>query len=519
MSFPKSRSRAAPVLAGLATAALTWWIWGFAADPSGVFHDENAYRLQARIFAAGRWADPAVPADSFFDQMHVLSRPLRAAKYPPGHALALAIGFAAGAPPAVTLLLAFGTGALLFALAREISDGAIAFLAWLIWLTSPGALLYRSSYFSELTTAFLWLAAWWMLWRWRNTRAPGWLVALAALVGFGAVTRPLTMVVFALPIAFVLLRSSGGGARWRALAAAALCGAAVMLLWPLWSLKTTGKAGVSPHALYTRTVMPWDRIGLGRPPSDVPLAALPEDARGEWIREFVQLHERHTVANLPGILRRRLVAIWGDMWGGWRAPLFPFALAGLFVAPAAARVGLAAAALLVLAHLVYASPAGWTVYYYECYAVFAFVTAVGLGWAWRRLVEGARAPRLRTSGLWLSGAAILIGALPAVLLARATYEANTRGARALSLAMSAAPPPAVVFVRYGPRHDPHRSLVVNGPDLANAPFWIVHDRGSDNQRLLRLAPQRAPYLYDEARQKLTPLDRTAVPADRYNPAP
>ena len=84
------RSRAAlPLACGVVTAAATWWAWG-AVDPPPASHDESAYLLQAGIFAQGRWADPAPPAADFFDQMHVLSQPLRAAKYPPGHSLVLA---------------------------------------------------------------------------------------------------------------------------------------------------------------------------------------------------------------------------------------------------------------------------------------------------------------------------------------------------------------------------------------------------------------------------------------------
>jgi hypothetical protein len=47
---------------------------------------------------------------------------------------------------------------------------------------------------------------------------------------------------------------------------------------------------------------------------------------------------------------------------------------------------------------------------------------------------------------------------------------------------------------------------MNEPDLAGARIWVVHDRGPDNARLLALAPDRVPYLYDEQSEKLVPLD-------------
>ncbi len=132
-------------------------------------HDENAYLLQAGIFAQGRWSDPPPPLPEFFEQMHVLSQPRRAAKYPPGHALVLAPGVALGVPAAVPVALAGASGALLFALARRAANAAVAGLAWLFWLAPSHPLYFRASYLSEGTTSLLWLAGWWALAEWVET--------------------------------------------------------------------------------------------------------------------------------------------------------------------------------------------------------------------------------------------------------------------------------------------------------------------------------------------------------------
>ena len=64
--------------------------WGtFRALP--LVHDEAAYILQARLFAAGKWADSA-PIPEFFEQPHVLVTPRLAEKYTPGNALLLTPG-------------------------------------------------------------------------------------------------------------------------------------------------------------------------------------------------------------------------------------------------------------------------------------------------------------------------------------------------------------------------------------------------------------------------------------------
>jgi hypothetical protein len=40
--------------------------------------------------------------------------------------------------------------------------------------------------------------------------------------------------------------------------------------------------------------------------------------------------------------------------------------------------------------------------------------------------------------------------------------------------------------------------VQNGPFFASSKTWIAYDRGPENWRLLRLAPGRRAFLYDEA---------------------
>jgi hypothetical protein len=68
-------------------------------------------------------------------------------------------------------------------------------------------------------------------------------------------------------------------------------------------------------------------------------------------------------------------------------------------------------------------------------------------------------------------------------------------------------PRAVVFVRYHPRHNPHLSLIENAADPARARIWVARDRGADNLRLISLAPDRAPYLFDEASWTLYRLQK------------
>jgi hypothetical protein len=62
---------------------------------------------------------------------------------------------------------------------------------------------------------------------------------------------------------------------------------------------------------------------------------------------------------------------------------------------------------------------------------------------------------------------------------------------------------AIVFVRYGPGHNPNMSVVRNVADPAQAPLWVVYDRGAENARLMRFAHDRVGYLFDEDAWTLT----------------
>jgi hypothetical protein len=75
--------------------------------------------------------------------------------------------------------------------------------------------------------------------------------------------------------------------------------------------------------------------------------------------------------------------------------------------------------------------------------------------------------------------------------------------RSVAMAIHDIPEPrAIVFVRYAKWHNLHKSLITNDPDFATSHVWVVYDRGDDNGRLMRLAPGRAAYLYDESRLSL-----------------
>jgi hypothetical protein len=507
--------RWAPACAGAATALVFLYVMG-TLRPFAAVHDEAAYLLQARIFASGRWTGPPPPLPEFFEQFHVLVTPRLASKYPPGHSLLLVPGIWLGMPGLVPLLLNALSGALLFALARRLRDGATALAAWTVWVTSAGALGWLATYYSESTTTALWLACWWLLLRWREERRPALFCALAALVAWGGVTRPLTMLAFLAPVAVVVLVRTVREGRWRELALGAAVGLAVCALIPLWSARTLGDWRTPPYREYSRVYFPFDRPGLG-PDSTPPVRELPPDMR-DYHRENAGYRAAHVGATLPRAWAQRVRhtlrgAFRSHGYGGWvdgRLLLGAAALAGLAAAPAPLWVALGTGVLLTLAYLGFYHKPQWSLYYVETLPALALLAAVGVralaGAYLRQAARGTAAgPALLVA---VASLAIALDGAADVRLMRRMHAARTGYQREFAARLAAIPEPrAMVFVRYAPGHVYHNSLIENAPDWREARVWVARDRGPDNLRLMAVDPARAGYLYDEASRRMIRIHR------------
>jgi hypothetical protein len=493
---------AAPIIVGVASAAVTWWLWGtLSATP--YIHDEVAILLQARIFATFRWAAPSPPLPEFFEQFHVFVTPSVAPKYPPGHALLMVPGVWLGLPGLMSVLLTGVTGGMLFLLARRFSNGVVALVAWFLWLVAPAALRFRPSYFSEITTGAIWLVGWWTLLRYRETGARRWLVALAGLVAWGGITRPVTMLAFAVPVGLVVLHTVWKRRLWGDVAAALPVALAICAIVPIWGRSVLGEWGKNPYSYYQTLYLPIENPGLGVD-STPPLRALPPDMAkfNDYARA---MHEVHTADRLPEVLQARLLQIRHGMWGDHDF-LYFLAILGALVMPLPVALALGTCALVALAYLWIAHQPFWIIYYLELFPVLAFLAALGL-WQFVTLI-GELAPR-RVTRERAIGLPILATSLGLVIwMLSPTVEAHTMWRRRLAVAPSyhrtfsellAKIPDrkAVVFVRYAPDADVHLSLTNNEPDPLTARVWAVHDLGDENLRLLEAAPDRTPYLYEE----------------------
>lgn len=71
--------------------------------------------------------------------------------------------------------------------------------------------------------------------------------------------------------------------------------------------------------------------------------------------------------------------------------------------------------------------------------------------------------------------------------------------------------PAIVFVRYGLRHDFNHSLSADDANLEGANAWLVEDHGAENGNLMARAPGSTTWLYDEDRRRFDRIPQSGAP--------
>ena len=356
---------------------------------------------------------------------------------------------------------------------------------------------------SESVSGLAWLVTWWGIIRWRDGGGRKWLVAAAAAVAWCMITRPVTGLALGAVALCVVSWRCWKRRVWRDLVPALCAAALILAIIPLWSWRTTGDPRVMPLTSYTKTYVPFDKPGFASGTDDRPKARLPRDLlRIQYA--FYQEHLHHTVAALPGIAWARIKMIDRDAFYEWRGGLRLFALIGLLALTLEGWIALAAFAAQFAFYLSYAHPAWWTMYYVECMPVLAFMTALGMV-RLLSLAFKANSGRLVTTAVVVTAAGVVAAAgvtrqVKATLAQdHAFYDAFARLVRQIPDQR------AIVFVRYSDKHPDGLSLVRNVPDFARAPVWTAYDRGEDNARLLALASDRVPYLFDEKSWTLKPL--------------
>jgi hypothetical protein len=510
------------VLAALGTAWTVWWVWGGTPQPRALNNDEAAYLLQARIFASGHWTAAGRPLPAFFEQWNVLVAPRLAAKYPPVHSALLALGAWAGSMAwAVSAMWAVCAIVLLGLVGwmthtRWPAPAAVTAAAatWAGWMASPGALHFRSSYFSQSTSSLLVLAGWAGVALWHGARRRAWSAAGAGVVGAAVatlfLTRPMTALATALPLVIIVFMQWHRSGRtpppptvsaMPVMLGSVLC---VVFLGGLWSFETTGRVFESPLTRYTRDYMPWDHVGFGGGPAPtipVPSWRYASDAL------YRGMHESYTPAAVLPAVRARLGMTWGHLWG-WTDTASDGVAARLFLL--LGGIGLwrwrrwlwlpaAQCAAAFLLYGAYASDARWTLYYLEWMPLLVCVVILGFGeiagWCARRLgrsPSSAMSITLAVVTAWLA-----VRGVPSVLVERRTAMSERASLEEVGSVLASLPGDSVIAFVRPDRDDQNPGLLVdNALELDRARVWAVHDLGAQNAALRAYARGRTAYLVD-----------------------
>ncbi|MEO8479393.1 MAG: hypothetical protein ABI542_07125 [Gemmatimonadota bacterium] len=492
----------APAVVGCLAAIAVLWVW-WPSRSVAVVHDEASYLLQAELLARGRFTAPAPLVPELSEQAAVLVVPVLAPKPMPGQALALVPGVAIGLPWAGPVLLSGLTAAAIFLLVRLVAGAGSGVLAVVLWISAPGVLRWQPSYFSEVTSTALVLLGWLAAYRWwRSQRAP-WLFACALAFALLGITRPLTAMAQALPVAGLLLSRVAATRRWRDLAYALCIGGVPLLLVPAQSRAVTGAWNRTPWSLYAEQYIPWDHPGFGLDDRQ-PTRALPPDLESA-MEEFKELHREHTLAALPAILTERVRSVGRQQTIGWRQYLLPI----LVVVGTVTywRIGLLmglAAVLQFGLYLTYAHQAHWTLYYAELIPMAMILGALGMA-----RVERSGSGRRGSQSVVSFGLALIlvILTLPTLGRQRRQHLALARPWLALDSALATTgTSPRFVLVRYGPSHDPHQSLVRNSTDGGDGQLQLLYEPPASRDSTLRLQfPRRQAWRYDAITESIMRL--------------
>jgi hypothetical protein len=496
------------VACGVVAVAATCATFGGLQTPPG-WHDEAAYLLQAKLFASGAWAAPSPRLPEFFEQFHVLVVPVLAAKYPPGQSFFLTAGVAVGLPGLMVVLAAGATAALIYCLVLARWSRTAALGAVLLWVLSPMALYWRSSYMSEVACGTLWLAGLMLALRWWKRADFSVSLTLGVVVGAMAITRPVTALAFAIPLGAACAYRAIAGHRMRDGITAVTTTLVVLMILPIWARQTTGSASEPPVSLYTAQYMPWDRMGFGLDAA-APTRQGPPDM-ASWAVTFRTLHSQYTPSEAVRAVANRAAFVGRDAFGRWWAVFGLLVIIGCFALGTGGILVAAQAGALFLLYGFYAHFVTWDVYYFELVAPACGCAAVGLAYLIRALGK-RRAWRPAWNTGFLLGSFAVLGALLLPDLPATMVQSLRRHDRQRQFLASVTrvQRPAIVYAKYGTTHNVDAQFV----GLLGAPgeIWIAHDRGARNVCLAAEAPQRHTYQFDEDAGRMRPIRLRTDPA-------
>ena len=204
--------------------------------------DSQAHLFHARILAQGLLVAPPPPMAELFEVEHVITSGAWYSQYPPGHTAMLALGVLCRAPALVNPVLGGLCLAVIYAGGREIWGERVGRVAALLGLASPFVLFMSSEYMSHTSGLLFFALAMWQCQRALRRASLISACAAGAAAAMFVLTRPLSGLALAFPLALLALLALRKESRRLALPVAlmALFTIAGSLLLFAWNAGTTG---------------------------------------------------------------------------------------------------------------------------------------------------------------------------------------------------------------------------------------------------------------------------------------
>jgi len=225
------------------------------------YHDENMHLLQMRFLSTGRLWTASHPMSDFFESFHTIVTPVYASMYFPGTAIMYVWEIWLDTPHWLGPVVVSGLClSLLYLIVTELLDDAVAGLLAAVFLLSVQQFRYLSMVvMSHLSLIGLGLALVWAYLHWRKKQDWRWAMAIGALAGWAAITRPVDAICYAAPVGLAMLANMRHRPRreiLRTIALIGICAAPFLAAQFIFDKGVTGHFLKTPYQLYTEQSSP-----------------------------------------------------------------------------------------------------------------------------------------------------------------------------------------------------------------------------------------------------------------------
>lgn len=464
-------------------------------------HDEYAYLFQAKTFAAFRLYYPAHPLGEFLQAFHILTEPVYASKYPPGHALFLVPGVWINFPAIVPILTSVASLALLFRLTTYISGHWMALATTAVFAFSPAQVLQATSFFSMGTSLFCVLVFLLNIMLWMEHSR--WSHALFAGFGLGMafLTRPYSALAVGTPvIAYCLFTTVKNGlssqrSRTRQLLGMLTVPLTAVVLLLLYNRALVGDPLKFPWSEYAVQYIPADGLGFSAE-KVAPKRTLLPNQMAFYHDYVIPAKDQYTLSNAIGIfLGDRIPSLLRSADPGLGITIF-FLIGTTLRKTPAERLLLAVLVSHAVGYLLYYGSIDR--YLFEIVPLVVYFSVKACIWTYRACrwmgMENALS-FLKWQGA--AGLCLLMG-LQAHVYLRDKRKVTEYYVSFSQLLSTLGNRPKVIFVRYKPGHYYHSDLINNEPDVDASKTVFAYDLGRENEKVLNYYPSREVFLFDES---------------------